>query len=89
VKGRHIDTVDIGALFAIDLYVDEVLVHKVGGYRVFKTLVGHDVAPMAGGIAHGQKNGSVAVPGFLKCLFAPSHPVYWIILVLKEIRAGF
>ncbi len=89
VKGRHVDAVDIGALFAIDLYIDEVLVHKTGGDRVFKTLVGHDMAPVAGGIADGQKNGLVAVPGLLKRLFTPSHPVYWIILVLKEIGAGF
>ena len=29
------------------------------------------------------------VLGLLKRLFTPSHPVYWIILVLKEIGAGF
>ena len=89
VKGRHVDTVDIRALFAINLYVDEVLVHKTGGDRVFKTLVSHDMAPVAGGIADGQKNWLVAVLGLLKRLFTPPHPVYWIILVLKEIGAGF
>jgi hypothetical protein len=44
---------------------------------------------MAGGIAHRQQNGLVAVPGLLKRLFTPSHPVDWIVLVLKEIGTGF
>jgi hypothetical protein len=47
------------------------------------------MAPVAGGIAYGQQNGQVAVPGLLKRLFTPPHPVYWIILVLQEIGAGF
>ena len=89
VEGCHVDAVYVGALFAIDFDIDEVLVHKTGGDRVFKTLVGHDMAPVTGGIANGQKNGLVAVPGLLKRLFTPSHPVYWIVLVLKEIGAGF
>ena len=89
VEGRHVDAVYIGALFAIDFDIDEVLVHKVGSHRVFKTFVGHDVAPVAGGVADGKQNGLVAFLGFPESLFTPSHPVYWIILVLKEIGAGF
>jgi hypothetical protein len=89
VEGRHIDAVYVGALFAIDFDIDEVLVHKVGGDWVFETLVGHDMAPVAGGIADGKQNRLIALPGLLKSLFTPSHPVYWIILVLKEIGAGF
>ena len=57
MEGCHVDTVHIGTLFAIDFDIDEVLVHKVSGCRVFKTFVGHDVAPVAGGIANGQKMG--------------------------------
>jgi len=89
VEGCHIDTVYVGAFFAINFDIDEVLVHKIGGDRVFKTLVGHDVAPMASGIANRKKNGLVALPGLLKSLFTPPHPVYWVVLVLKEIGAGF
>jgi hypothetical protein len=47
----HVDRVDIGALLAVDLDVDEVVVHVGGGLRILEGLTLHHVAPVAGGIA--------------------------------------
>ena len=51
VQCGHIDLVDVGALFAIDFDVDVERVHDRGDVVVLEAFVGHDVAPMAGGVA--------------------------------------
>ena len=89
VKGRHVDLVDVGALFAIDFDVDEQVVHHRGGGVVFETLVGHDVAPMAGGIADRQQDWLAGTLGFAEGVGAPRAPVDGIVLVLKEVGARF
>ena len=48
----HVDGVHVGALFPVHLDVHEQLVHHLGRLGVFERLVGHDVAPVAGRIAH-------------------------------------
>ena len=57
-----VDGVEVGALLAIHLDVDEEPVHQGGGLVVLEALVGHDVAPVAGGIAHRQQDGLVPPP---------------------------
>jgi hypothetical protein len=52
LERAHVDVVDIGPFLAVDLDVDKQLVHRRGGIRVLKTLMRHDMAPVAGGIAH-------------------------------------
>ena len=56
MERRHVDLVDVGPLLAIDLDVHEKPVHHGGGCRVLEALVGHDVAPMAGGVADREKD---------------------------------
>ncbi len=56
VECRLIDLVEIGAFFAIHLDIDEMLVHHRGNFRIFETLVRHDVAPVAGRVTDGKQN---------------------------------
>jgi hypothetical protein len=46
LRGAHVDGVHVGPLLAVDLDVDEVLVHQPRGLGVLEALVGHDVAPV-------------------------------------------
>jgi len=48
--------------------------------------MGHDMAPMAGGIPDGKKNRFVFIISFLESLISPRIPVYRILCVLKKIR---
>ena len=52
--GTHINTVQIRSLLAVDLYVDEMLIHQQGRFIVFERLVGHHMAPVAGRVADTQ-----------------------------------
>src|SRR5438270_5649978 len=44
--------VDVRALFAINLYTDIKVVHQRCGFGVFEALMGHDMAPVAGGVPY-------------------------------------
>ena len=46
-----VELIDVGVLLAVDLDVDEPAVHVLRGRRVLEGLMGHDVAPVAGGVA--------------------------------------
>jgi hypothetical protein len=48
--------------------------------------MGHDMAPMAGGIPDGKKNRLVFIVSFLESLVSPRIPVYRILCMLKKIR---
>ena len=48
---RLVNGVDVGTLLAVDLDVDEKLVHQPGDGLVLEAFVGHDMAPVTGGIA--------------------------------------
>ena len=50
--GIHVHTVDVGALFAVDFYVHEQLVHHLCNFMVLERLVCHHVAPVTRGISH-------------------------------------
>ena len=62
VQRVHVDRVDIGPLLAIDLDVDEVLVHQRRDLRVLEALMRHHVAPVAGGVADRQQDRLVRLP---------------------------
>jgi hypothetical protein len=49
--------------------------------------MGHDVAPVAGGVADGDEEGDVAPPGLGKGLLAPLAPVGGIVGVLQQVGA--
>ena len=87
MQRRHVDLIDVRPLLAIDFDVDEQLVHDARGVVVLKTLVRHDVAPVAGRIADREQDRLVGALGFRERLRSPGPPVDRIVLMLQEIRA--
>ena len=83
-----IDRVEVGALLAIDLDVDEPLVHLRRDRRFLEAFMRHDMAPVAGGIADRQQNGLVFGLGGGERVGSPCLPLHRIILVLQQVRAG-
>ncbi|MDT4866939.1 hypothetical protein FQZ97_1018270 [compost metagenome] len=84
-----IEFVEVGALLAVDLDVDEVLVHQVGDVRVGERLVGHHMAPVAGGIAHRQQDWLVLLARPAQGRLAPGVPVDRVLRVLAQIGRDF
>src|SRR6185436_20037697 len=84
-----IDCVEVRAFLAIHFDVDEQLVHPPGDLRIFEALMGHHMAPMAGGIADRPQDRLVLGLGGGERRLAPWLPVNRIVLVLKEIGARF
>ncbi len=84
----HVDRVDVGALLAVDLDVDEVLVHVGGGLRVLEGLALHHVAPVAGRVADREQDRAVLLARPLQRLGAPGVPVDRVVAVLQQVRAG-
>jgi hypothetical protein len=82
----HINLVNVRTFFSIDLYSYVILIEKVSYLRIFKRFMGHDMAPMAGGIPDGKKNRLVFIVSFLESLVSPRIPVYRILCMLKKIR---
>jgi len=50
--------------------------------------VGHDVAPVAGGVADGEEDGPIEALGLGEGVFAPGVPVDGVVGVLQEVGAG-
>ena len=67
----HVDRVEVGALLAIDLDADEVLVHVCGRLGVLERLALHHVAPVASRIADRQQDRLVLRLGPLQGLVLP------------------
>ena len=84
----HVYAVDIGAFFAVDFDADEVLVHKCRRRTVFKSLVLHDVAPMAGAVADADDDQFVLCSGLFPNGFRPRFPVHGVVGVLAEVGAA-
>ena len=86
MQGAHINLIDVGTLFAVDLDVDEQLVHHARGSLILKKLVRHDMAPVAGGVADRQQDRLIRTLGLPQRLRPPGPPVDRIVLVLKKVR---
>ena len=84
----HVDRVEVGALLAIDLDVDEELVHQGGDPGVLEALVGHHVAPVAGAVPDGEEDRAVRLPRDPQRLLPPRIPVDRVAGVLPEVGAG-
>ena len=84
----HVDGVDVGPLLAVDLDVDEQLVHHRRHFRRFEALVRHDMAPVAGGVADREQDRPVGALGLGQRLLAPRPPVHGIVGVLQQVGAG-
>ena len=88
VTALHVDAVQVGAFFAVDLDVDEVLVHEGGDGFVLEGLVRHDVAPVAGGVADAEEDGLVLGAGLGRASSTPGIPVHGVMGVLEQVGAG-
>ncbi len=87
--GGHVERIEVGSFLAVDLDRNEPAGEVGGRLLVFETFVGHDVAPVAGGVPDGEKDGLVLVLGPLQGLVAPGVPLDRIVRMLAEVGAGF
>ena len=78
----HVHLIDVGALLAVDLDGDEVGVEQRGDGGVFKRFVGHDVAPVAGGVADAQEDRFLLGACAGKSGLTPRQPVHGVVGVL-------
>ena len=84
----HVYGVQVGPLLAVNLDVDEVLVHQPGDGVVLEGFPLHHVAPVAGGIADAEQDGLVLIPRPPQRLRAPRIPVHGVVGVLEQVGAG-
>ena len=84
-----IDLVEVRALLAVHLDVDEQPVHQRRDPGILERFVRHDMAPMTGGVTHREEDGLVPALGEQQRFFAPRIPIDGIFRVLQQIRAGF
>jgi len=84
----HVDGVQIGPFFAVDLDRYEVLVHEGGHVVVLEDLVFHDVAPVTTRVADGQEDRLVLRAGLGQCGLAPGIPVDGVVGVLLQVQRG-
>jgi hypothetical protein len=83
----HVDGVYVRSLFAVHLYVHEVLVHHARRLAVLERLALHYVAPVAGAVANGEQYGTVFIARAPERLLTPGVPVDRIVFVLEQVRA--
>ena len=89
--GRHrelITAVDIGALIAIDLDGDELLVDDLGGAGTLVGFAVHDVTPVAPHCANIEQNRLVLSLRLGEGLFAPLMPLDRLMHCRAQIRRG-
>ena len=88
MQRRHVKRVDVRPLLAIDLHVDEQIVHQRRDRRVLEQLVRHDMAPVTGGVADRQQDRPVAALRFGERLGSPGPPMNRVAGVLQQIGRG-
>ena len=86
LDGVHVDGVDVGSLLAVDLDVDEGLVHGCRHGVVLERLVRHHVAPVAGRVADAEQDRHIALACGGERLRPPRVPVDRIVAVLAQVR---
>jgi hypothetical protein len=84
-----IDVVDGRSLLAVDLDVDEALVHQPRDLWVLEGLVSHHLASVACGVPHRQVNRLILLPSAAERVFSPRIPIHWVLGVLPEVWGGF
>ncbi len=85
---RHVDAIDVGPLFAIDLDRNEITIQHVGDLLALERFVRHDVTPVARRVADRQKDRAVQFARLVERLLPPRVPVNGVLGVLQEIRAA-
>ena len=81
------ERVEVGAGLAVDLDGDEARVEEARGVVVLEGLLLHHVAPVAGGVAHGDEDEAALATRPLEGLGAPRVPVDGVVRVLLQVRA--
>ena len=81
----HVNPIDIGALLAVDLHIDEAIVHQFRSRIALEALVSHHMTPVTSRVADRQEYRNVPSLRFLESRFAPLLPVDWIARVLQQI----
>ena len=89
LDGGHVEVIEVGSFLAVDLDVDEPLVHQLRDRVVLEAFALHDVAPVAGRVADRQKDRFGLGPRLRQRLGSPGKPVDGVVLVLEQVRAGF
>ena len=84
----HVDRVEVGPLFPVDLDRDVVRVHVGRDLLVLERLLLHHVAPVTGGVADAEQHGAPQSLGVREGLLAPRIPVDRVVRVLEQVRAG-
>ena len=74
LHGCHINFIDVGAFFPVDLYGDVVCVEQLSDLLIFEGLVLHHMAPVAGSVADGKKDRDIQFLRKRKGFFAPRPP---------------
>jgi hypothetical protein len=84
----HVDGVDVGKLFPVDLDRDVVRVDVGRDVEILERLALHDVAPVARRVADAEQYRPAELARRLERFVAPGPPVDRIVCVLQEIRAA-
>ena len=79
--------VEVGALLAVYLNARKVGVEVGGDFRIFKYLVRHHMAPMAGRVANGHQKPLTLSGSAFNRLVAPFVPVHGLVGVLLKVEA--
>jgi hypothetical protein len=82
----HVERIDSWKFFAIDLDVDEVLIHHSSHLLIFETFMRHDMAPMACAVTNAQKHGNIARLRFFEGFIAPWPPIHGVVSMLLQVR---
>ena len=85
----HVNLVNIRPFLAIKLDAHEVFVEHRAYFLIFKTLPFHHVAPVAGGIADGEKDWLVLLLRLVKGFLTPWKPIHRVVRVLLEVGRFF
>src|SRR4051794_21008226 len=86
LERTHVNMVDVRPLLPVNLDVDEERVHHRRDFRILKALVGHDMAPVTGGVADREEDWPVQALGFGERLRPPFPPRDRVVPVLLQVR---
>ncbi len=82
---RHEVPVDVGTLFPVHLHRNAGVVQEVRHLAVAEGFPLHHVAPVAGGVAYGDEEGLVLLPGLPEGIVAPGVPVHRVVGMLQQV----
>ena len=87
--GGLVDLIKVGPLLAVYLDVHEQSVHHCCDFGILEGFMGHDMAPVAGGIADGKQNGLAFLFGQGERFLTPRTPIHGVVCVLLKIGRSF